>query len=355
MELLDTITKLSREFGTDDYVKGGGGNTSVKDEKTLWVKPSGTTLKGMTPKTFVALSREKISVIYGVETPAESSAREELVKNIMADALLPESSGRASVEAPLHNIFDYRYVVHTHPAFVNGMCCAKEAKEVCNRLFPEALWMDYIDPGYTLCMETKKAIEAYDAENGKQPNMIFMKNHGVFVAADTEEEIRDLYKKIMSSLEAEFDKAGIRKNLRKSQTANAEAKNQTEAAIKEIMGKDGSFVVSSNWFKVANDALTPDHIVYMKSYPMFGEVSEESIKNFIEEKGYPPKVIVTDNAVFGVADTEKNANLALILAEDGALVIQLANAFGGVEFMTKRAIEFIDNWEVEAYRRKQVK
>ena len=61
--------------------------------------------------------------------------------------------------------------------------------------------MDYIDPGYTLCMETKRAIEEYNAENGQQPNMIFMKNHGVFVAADTENEIRDLYKEIMSSLE----------------------------------------------------------------------------------------------------------------------------------------------------------
>lgn len=353
MELLDTITELSREFGTEDYVKGGGGNTSVKDEKTLWVKPSGTTLKGMTPETFVVLDRKKISILYNAETPKEPSEREELVKNIMADARFPESSGRASVEAPLHNIFDYRYVVHTHPAYVNGMCCAKDAKAVCQRLFPNALWMDYIDPGYTLCMETKNAIEEYSAENGKQPNMIFMKNHGVFVAADTEEEIREFYKNIMIALEEEYDKAGIRKILPKSQTANTEAKNQTEAAIKKLLGNDGSFVVSSNWFKVADNALTPDHIVYMKSFPMFGEVTENSVKTFIDEKGYPPKVIVTDNAVFGTADTEKNANLALILAEDGALVIQLANAFGGVEFMTERAIDFIDNWEVEAYRRKQ--
>ena len=49
MSDLKTIVELSHEFGTPDYVKGGGGNTSFKDETTLWVKPSGTTLAGLAP------------------------------------------------------------------------------------------------------------------------------------------------------------------------------------------------------------------------------------------------------------------------------------------------------------------
>ena len=47
MSDLKTIVELSHEFGTPEYVKGGGGNTSFKDETTLWVKPSGTTLGGL--------------------------------------------------------------------------------------------------------------------------------------------------------------------------------------------------------------------------------------------------------------------------------------------------------------------
>ena len=39
MNLLDTITQLSREFGSGEYVKAGGGNTSCKTGDTLWVKP----------------------------------------------------------------------------------------------------------------------------------------------------------------------------------------------------------------------------------------------------------------------------------------------------------------------------
>ena len=53
MDDLKTIVELSHEFGPPDYVKGGGGNTSVKNETTLWVKPSGTTLGDLTEETFV--------------------------------------------------------------------------------------------------------------------------------------------------------------------------------------------------------------------------------------------------------------------------------------------------------------
>mgnify|MGYP006310969763 CR=1 FL=1 len=153
MDILQSITDLSHEFGTVKYVRGGGGNTSCNDETTLWVKPSGTTLGGLKPETFVAMDRAKLSELYDIEPPAESSARESLVKDKMASAVLPDSSGRASVEAPLHDSLNARYVVHTHPAAVNGMTCAKNGAAVCAELFPDALWLEYIDSGYTLCMK----------------------------------------------------------------------------------------------------------------------------------------------------------------------------------------------------------
>ena len=133
MELLDRITELSHEFGTMDYVRGGGGNTSVKNDTTLWVKPSGTTLAGLTPETFVALDRSKLSGLYAMTPPVRSSAREALVKEIMERATLPDRPGRASVEAPLHDSLSARYVVHTHPALVNGMTCGKDGGSVCCR------------------------------------------------------------------------------------------------------------------------------------------------------------------------------------------------------------------------------
>ena len=68
MHDLKTIVQLSHEFGTPQYVKGGGGNTSYKDKQTLWVKPSGTTLAGLKEETFVTLDRSKVNGLYEVKT-----------------------------------------------------------------------------------------------------------------------------------------------------------------------------------------------------------------------------------------------------------------------------------------------
>ena len=46
--------------------------------------------------------------------------------------------------------------------------------------------------------------------------------------------------------------------------------------------------------------------------------------------------------------------LALELSRDGALIKQLAEAFGGINYLDDASREFIENWEVESYRRKQM-
>ncbi len=351
MKILETITALSHEFGTTDYVKGGGGNTSCKDADTLWVKPSGTTLGGLKPETFVALDREKVDVLYATETPTERTGREALVKEVMENALKEGSTGRASVEAPLHNVFSATYVVHTHPALVNGMTCAQNGKAACARLFPDALWIDYIDAGYTLCMKARDLFKQFETENGREPNIIFLENHGVFVAGNSVEEIRAAYALVMDTLRAEYGRAGVSMELAVAEKGDTSA---TEAELTQWIGADAAAVKSCGTFDVAAGPITPDHIVYSKSVPLVGGLSKEAVDSYKANNGYFPRVIVVFDAVLSVGASERVADLALILAQDGALVQQLTEAFGGVQFMTDDAREFIENWEVEAYRAKQM-
>lgn len=354
MDILQTITQLSHEFGTVNYVRGGGGNTSCKNEQTLWVKPSGTTLAGLAPETFVAIDRKKLSELYRMESPADSSGREALVKQIMEQAVLPTSSGRASVEAPLHDSLQARYVVHTHPAIVNGMTCSKKGKETAQKLFPDALWLDYIDPGYTLCIQVRKEIQNYKQKNGKEPGIILLKNHGVFVAADTSEDIRRLYADIRSKLEAQYKQAGIPETI---EIAPLPAEQEIETAkqmIHDAMQNAGLCSAVSGHFDYPAGPISPDHIVYSKSVPFVGKPTAGAVKEFKAKHGYMPQVMAFNDMVFGVSENQKGAALALELAQDGALVQKLAAAFGGIDFMTDRAREFIENWEVESYRKKQM-
>ncbi len=351
---MDIITNLSHEFGTDRYVRGGGGNTSCKDASTLWVKPSGTTLSALSPQRFIALDRVKLARLYTIETPQVPSEREILVKEVMEHATLTGTQGRASVEAPLHDSLSARYVVHTHPYIVNGMTSAKNGKAVCAELFPDALWIDYIDPGYTLSMAVRREIQRYTDQHGVEPALIFLKNHGVFVAADTPDKIRALYAEVMDKLCAKYADAGVEVSLSCGQPSSESALTIDCKLIRKAMGSDDLWIVSSGSFDVALGPISPDHMVYAKAYPYIGEPTVEGITEFKKKNGYSPQVLSFNQSVFGVAENEKGAALALELAKDGALVEQLASAFGGIAYMDDAAREFIENWEAESYRKKQL-
>ncbi len=349
-EMLATITALSHRFGSPAYVLGGGGNTSVKNDTTLWVKPSGTTLSGMGPDTFLPMVRAKIEPLYVAEPPSDTNAREALVKDMMQAAVQDGASGRPSVEAPLHNVFAARYVVHTHPTLVNGMTCGSKGADACARLLPDALWMSYVDPGYTLCMQVRAAIQAYETKHGQQPAILMLENHGVFIAGDEADDIIETYERMMTALAQAYAAAGI--DTQAALAKPADVADADAALLQAVLGEDAAFVVAGAGFTPALGPLTPDHIVYAKSYPYVGDLTEDDLRAFVAKHGYAPRVVVTGDVVYGLGRSTKAAELALAFARDAARIVGLAEAFGGVQWMTDAAREFIENWEVESYRSK---
>jgi rhamnose utilization protein RhaD (predicted bifunctional aldolase and dehydrogenase) len=354
MSIQQTVIQLSHEFGTVDFVRGGGGNTSCKEGAELWVKPSGTTLAGLTSESLVAVDRQRLSALYTSAPPQDSADRESFVSRLIQEAVLPGISGRASVETPLHDSLQARYVVHTHPALVNGMTCAKNGGEVAAELFPDALWVDYVDPGYTLCMHLREKIGEYRSREGKDPETILLKNHGVVVSGDTPEEIRAIYAALLDTLQTQYKAAGVATALDVGPLPDSGVLDASRELIERTMPGSARHVESSGAFELSAGPITPDHIVYSKSYPFVGEPTADTIEAFGAKHGYLPQVIAFNGAVFGVGDSAKSASLALELAQDGALVRQLADAFGGINYMSDRAREFIENWEVESYRKKQM-
>jgi rhamnose utilization protein RhaD (predicted bifunctional aldolase and dehydrogenase) len=352
---LDIITSLSREFGTPDYVKGGGGNTSVKTGNVIWIKPSGTTLAGMTPEAFVAVDRRALSVLYTMDVPPAADEREAKVKNTMTSAVCGGSRGRPSVETPLHDMLDFTYVVHTHPALVNGLTCACAGKRHAAALFPDALWVPYTDPGFILSMTVRDMVAAYQKERGFQSSVILLENHGIFVGADSPEEIRAIYASVMNTLRSVYQKAGVSTELTYTAPEPSSGHvDELKRELSELLGPAASGVHVSRRFNVAPAPLSPDHMVYAKAYPFDEPLNEAHVKEFIARHGYAPRVIVTADAVAGVGKSGAAAALALVLTQDGALVQQLTPAFGGVQFMSESARAFIESWEVESYREQQL-
>ena len=120
---LSTLVKMSNTYGSNPaYVLAGGGNTSVKDDTTLYVKGSGTQLATIKAEEFVEMSRTRLNEIMKTNYPEDDVKRESLyLADVMAAVTDADKTKRPSVEALLHNLFAYTYVLHVHPTLVNGL------------------------------------------------------------------------------------------------------------------------------------------------------------------------------------------------------------------------------------------
>ena len=337
---LEKITALSVKYGSDArFVLAGGGNTSFKDEKFLYVKPSGVSLAAIKPENFVKMDRALIRKIFTETLPSDDTAREAAAKDLMTAAVC--SGGRPSVEAPLHELLPFAYVVHLHPALVNGMTAAEKAQETCAKLFPDALWIPYVDPGYTLSKKVSDEMAAYKAAKGTAASLIFLQNHGVFAGADTPEEIDAIYANVMGTLEKAYAAAGVAMELAKQEPC-MDAIKQYAPKLRTILGDENGdsikakFVVCAGNFEVTGGPLSPDHIVYSKSFPMVSEdPKKEDVDAYVAANGFKPLVVsVPGRAVFCAGTSLKSANTAAALAMDAALVKQLTAAFGGPHYIS---------------------
>ena len=183
---LSTLVKMSNTYGSNPaYVLAGGGNTSVKNDTTLYVKGSGTQLATIKAEEFVEMSRARLNEIMKTEYPGNDTEREAAyLADVMAAVTDADKTKRPSVEALLHNLFAYTYVLHVHPTLVNGLTCGKGASALSRQLLGnEVLWIDICKPGYTLARICYEKMNAYKEEFGKDVQVLLLQNHGIFVAA----------------------------------------------------------------------------------------------------------------------------------------------------------------------------
>lgn len=385
MKQIEDLIAISRKFGQDSrFVIAGGGNTSYKDENRLWVKASGHALATITEDGFAVLDRALLNEMGEKAYNEDTAIREEQVKNDLSVACITKDR-RPSVETSLHNCMGFAFVVHLHPTLVNGLMCSVNAEAACKEIFPDALYIEYTDPGYTLFKKVYDRIKAYKAEKGKEPQVIFLQNHGIFVGGDTTAEIEGIYSEVLGKLEAKVAALPV------GDTAVSETVTDVVPAIRQMLSRsgrgfktlkvtknalvdffiDGCSVTStgsatdcpgkSGFDKIAKP-FTPDIIVYCKSSYIFIEAesdeeilkqAEEEIEAFVSGKGYTPKVLLIKGiGLIAVGDSSRNAQIITDVFTDAMKVAFYAQSFGGEHPMERAWIDFIDNWEVENYRRK---
>ncbi len=371
---VNNLVSVSRLYGNKpEYVIAGGGNTSWKDKSRLYIKASGVSLATIGEDGFCILDRAKLAQLSGMTLSTDPVIREDQVKNeLLASRLNPESGLRPSVETSLHDLFEYAFVVHTHPTLVNGLMCSMEAEKQTFRLFGDkALYIPYTDPGFVLFTAIREKMLEYRSIHGSDPKMVFIQNHGIFIAADSVDEINRIYASVeltlIQNIKLVPEKSRMDVSALMSEVAPALrihfSKDKLKTARTFLNSCIKPFIADATAFGRISQPFTPDQMVYCLSEYLFIEDSatpdsiieeaKRKAKEFRRRKGADPKVFfIRGEGVIVIDDSAIAADYLESLVVDFTQIALLSDNFGGPHPMTPLQIAFIESWEVENYRKK---
>ena len=366
MKNIQELIEISQFYGKNsDFVIGGGGNTSFKTADRLWVKASGISLGDIDVNGFAVLDRARLSCISTKQYSADSTQREQEIKDDLYGACVePEKMLRPSVETSLHDIIRYRFVVHTHPTLVNALLCSQNATTEVKKIFGDkVVYVPYTDPGYVLFKKVERSLQKYRELYDADPQIILLENHGIFVSADTVAEIKDTYNNVMSKIEAKILNRIDMKTLPLSEKAvDILSTIQGLLSCTVAVVHNNTLLYDYLSYTESLAPFTPDIIVYCKAFPIFIENTgskddavdefKDKLKQYRNTHGYNPKIVILkDLGLAAIDENQHTAKIALAVYEDLMKICLYSKNFGGPHYLNQREIAFIDNWEVENYRR----
>jgi rhamnose utilization protein RhaD (predicted bifunctional aldolase and dehydrogenase) len=388
---MELLVALSRYYGADDeFILAGGGNTSMKIGDRLHVKASGHALATIEPEGFVEIDRTALDALLERDLGGDVDEREQLFKDaILAARIEPGKNQRPSVEVVLHHLLPGRYVVHSHPGLVCGFTCCDRGEEILHELFgAEIIWIPFVDPGFVLANRIHTSLAEHAERTGVTNPVVMLQNHGLIVNGETPDDVRRTTDAILAKLAArlaEADDGGTA--FGEVSRVDAETATSLRGVIEPVLAvmagaeqppralqfHDSETVLSlvggaEGKETAALGPLSPDQIVYCKSFPLWfdpveGEAPDQTAQRLhgaIEQhqtdtQFLPLVVLVGGVGLYGVGEGDSDAANAAALYIDAIQVMARARKLGGIRYMTKRDREFIDHWEVESYRRQIAK
>ncbi|MBA7509804.1 hypothetical protein ES705_01773 [subsurface metagenome] len=360
------LVEISRFYGKDSgFLLAGGGNTSFKDESYIYVKASGFKLASIEEDGFVKLDRNALNQIWKKKYPVDVGLRE---KQALQDLMNSRASGetkRPSVESLLHAILPQKYVVHTHPAMVNGLTCSKNGRYIAEQLFhTRCIWVPSVNPGYILAKVIKTQLVEHKKKYRLLPDIILLENHGMFVGAETIREIKNIHDFIIGTLKKQIvyepDFSSVQVSKVEIEKIYNRIKNYPVFKDVYITFENNieisAAVKDSASFQKVRYPYIPDHLVYAGPEMLFIEDLnniEQDIDQYRERNECYPKVIaVKMTGVFTLGDKEESSHITMLLFLDALKIAVYTESFGGYKFMDKEQIDFIKNWETEEFRSK---
>ncbi|MEI6564376.1 MAG: SDR family NAD(P)-dependent oxidoreductase [bacterium] len=385
---MNDLIELSRHYGADSsFVLAGGGNTSLKAGDRLFVKASGHALATITADGFVELDRKALTALLDSQLDGDPRRREDQFKAaIMASRVHPEKGQRPSVESVLHHLLPATLVVHTHSTQVNRLTCCNRGARLTRAWFgDDVLWIPVCDPGFLLAQLVQKEMKAYIRRTGRNyPPVIFIQNHGLIVCGETSEEIHKHTAKLMATITRKSGIGEARASwVVPPSPETVEAINIIGPALRGLLadgdalkvvafddsGSVKDLVGSRNGRRLATSGtLTPDHIVYCNSFPLWFELPADrtpagmvealrkAVKAYAKTYKCNPRVVLVGGiGMFAAGDDIAQATTTRLVYTDAIKIMAGASKLGAIQYLPEAQRAFIETWEVESYRRQIAK
>lgn len=183
----DAFRTLSAALGSDPLrVQGPGGNTSLKDGTTMWIKASGTELANAErTNIFVAVNR--------IAARAEANGAGD--GTCKATVIDPANTLRPSIETTFHAALDWRVIAHTHSiaTLTHGVSPQGRAIAAEKLAGLPAVFVPYAKPGLPLTREILARVTP-------ETQIIVLENHGLICCGASVPDVATLMDEVETRL-----------------------------------------------------------------------------------------------------------------------------------------------------------
>jgi len=322
--IIEPLITLAQTLGSDPgLVQGAGGNLSLKDGNTLWVKASGTWLsEAGRRRIFVPLA------LPGV-LHALAQGKEDFLPFLQENTDL-----RPSIETSLHAILPARIVVHVHSINALSFAVCRNGKEEAARRLQglDWSWIDYVRPGLPLARAIEDALRI-----SPHSTVFLLANHGLIVMADTVEDVLSLLHEVERRLAPQDTDSVMRE-------------------YKERMPQEGRLPKNAFVHHLACDAcakelisagiLYPDQAVFLGSHlPVIVAGNEDALHAALST--HPHCAIIENKGM--VLGTNCSANTEATL-ECLALLLPRLPRKEELYFLNAGEIDELLHWDAEKWR-----
>ena len=329
----DFVKMCAAIGGMKDYVQGGGGNASCKHDGKMAIKASGFTIGEITEDSgYADVDYVKIREYHTDVKENELAEREKNSTPFTMSCVFEDKNGnklRPSVETGFHS-FMKKYVMHTHPVYANAITCAAGGADLAKKILGDMdfIWIPYINPGFSLTLVIKDAMDEYEKKTGVFPKVIFLENHGLITTSDNAEECLALHFKVNEMIKAYLGADDFYKSI------NLREKEDIFVCEDSFVA---AFVKDFGIEEIERSVLYPDQLVYLNAAMKDGKIAfSDSTMTINAPKKEALAIVETFAAFCYVLAAIKNAKLT-------------------VHTMDEAATGFINNWESEKYRKSVIK